>query len=99
VLAGCFADTPPTGCRATSHVTLSASQRAELTALWTDVTRMPRCEPAAFAPGDPEFVLSAGASTYRGHLPASSADLPSRAAGPCAADVRLAAWLARVFPA
>lgn len=82
-------------CFATQHVVLTPAQRTELVRLWADVAAMPLCEPAAFAPGDPAFNLSTPSASYDGHLPAAAADLPARTTGVCAADARLAWWLAQ----
>jgi len=82
-------------CFATQHVVLTPAQRTELVRLWADVAAMPRCEPAAFAPGDPAFNVSTPSASYDGHLPAAAADLPARTTGVCAADTRLAWWLAQ----
>lgn len=87
------------GCRATHTVTPSAAQRTELVRLWQDVAAMPRCEPAGFVPGDPEYGLDTPAASYTGHLPAAIADVPARTVGPCLADARLAWWLVQTFGA
>jgi hypothetical protein len=82
-------------CLASRRVVLTPAQQSELLELWADVTAMPRCEPAGFVPGDPEYSLETGAVSYRGHLPAASANLAVRLAGRCLADARLAWWLAQ----
>jgi hypothetical protein len=83
------------GCYRTQHVVLTAEQRVEFIRLWAAVAAMPRCEPSAFAPGDPAYTIHTPGADYDGHLPAALAGLPTRTSGVCTADARLAWWLAQ----
>ena len=92
-LTGCISSTA--GCYRTQHIVLTPAQRTELTRRWSEVAAMPRCEPSAFAPGDPAYSITAGAVTYEGHLRVGMTDRATRTPGPCEADDRLAFWLSR----
>lgn len=93
-LNGCISSTAEV-CFATQRIVLTPAQRTELTRRWSEVAAMPRCEPAAFAPGDPTYRIVAGAVTYEGHLRVGMTDRATRTPGPCEADDRLAFWLSR----
>lgn len=86
-------------CEETARVELSEADRAALVQALAEVRAIPRCEPEGIFPGDRAYrlVLTGGPRPYEGHLPADPAELPSRTAGPCRADARLARWIADRF--
>jgi len=84
-------------CRRTRRIVLAEAQRQELVRLLAEIDAMPRCEPEAYQPGDPEYELVMPAQTWTGHLPRNAADVPSRTQGTCAAPTRLAWWILQWF--
>lgn len=103
-LVGCVSS--GRSCRRTVAVALTASELAELAAREAAVAAMPRCEPSAFAPGDPAFHLAAGRYAGEGHVPAAWGVSPARAGSggeppgwseACRADARLAHFLASTW--
>ena len=95
-VVGCIASVANV-CLATQRVVLTTEQRTRFVRLWMEVASMPRCEPAGFSPGDPEYTLATPAAAYQGHLPRAAEDLAVRTSGPCLADARLALWLAQLL--
>lgn len=75
---------------------LTEAQREEYATLVHAVEDMPLCEPMAFTPGDPEFTLGFSEDHRSGHLPATWG-AESGANDPCAAERRLAWWIAHTF--
>lgn len=94
VVIGCVSSVAG-ACAATQRIVLDDDARAELEGAIAAVHAMPRCEPAGFTAGDPEYALELGGTSYTGHFPAAESQIAGRTAGPCLADARLAWWIAR----
>ena len=93
-LSGCIPSIAG-GCERSRRIVLTPPQRSELARRWREVAAMPRCEPTAFAPGDPAYTIEVGTVTYQGHLPSAASEVATNTTGPCQADARFAWWLAQ----
>jgi hypothetical protein len=93
---GCVANVAGV-CFATRRIDLTEADRRELVTRVQDVSARRRCEPEGFAQGDPAYTIAFPAAVYAGHLPARSADIAARSAGPCEAPARLAWWITQRF--